>query len=314
MNEGLNFEALPFDSPAHETGQSAGEMEWGRRVPRGARMYARRPSLRRPSVTGRRSRRPWPPGRPRPGVGVRLPGPWQGIWPAPSEEPVAPPAEEPVAPPWEEPAPPTPAAAADDGRDGNAAPAATADGGEEGEVRAEVSATIAWAPSPFSLTQMLGAQPYLKSRGGVYVVARAGQQPPVYVGISDDLRTRWSTRLALFGELGVAGLLGKEPFSGFVVYIGRVQPQADSRLLPRKDLLESVERVLIRHLKEVRKYPLTNRRGSRPFTVGGRGISVTNEGNRPWFLPPVISGGVGQTFELGPALAFEAEPFPATRG
>ena len=216
--------------------------------------------------------------------------------------------QQPAAPPGEEPAsPPT------DAPDGDGEPAAPA-GGEEGEVKPEVAATIIWAPAPFSLAQMLGPQPYLKNRGGIYVVARAGQQPPVYVGISDDLRTRWSTRLALFGELGVAGLLGTDPFSRFEVYIGRVHPQADSRGLSRKDLLESVERVVIRHLKEVRKYALTNRRGSRPFTVGARGVNVVNVGTRPWFLPPVISGSAGQTFEHAPLLIFEAEPFPATRG
>jgi len=224
----------------------------------------------------------------------------------PSQEPMAP--QEPVAPPSDEPAAPG------DGQVGDAEPAGTVDVGDEGEVKAEVVATIDWEPKPFSLLEMLGTKPYLKSRGGIYVVAMAGQQPPVYVGISDDMRTRWSTRLALFGELGITGRLRQEPFSGFGVYVGRVQPQADSSRLSRKDLLESVERVLIRYLKDIRKYSLTNRRGSRLFTVGARGINVVNRGTRPWFLPPVISRSAGQTFEHGPQLAFEAEPFPAGVG
>jgi hypothetical protein len=226
---------------------------------------------------------------------------------------VSPALQEPVAPPSEEPASPPPAVASDDGQDRDAEPAAAA-GGEEGEVKADVAATITWAPASFSLVQMLGAQPYRRNRGGIYVVARAGQQPPVYVGISDDLRTRWSTRLALFRELGVAALLGTEPFSRFEVYIGGVQPQANSMGLSRKDLLESVERVLIRYLKEVRKYPLTNWRGSRPFVVGARGVNVVNGGTRPWFVPAIVSGSAGQTFEQAPTLTFEAEPFPAPRG
>jgi len=93
--------------------------------------------------------------------------------------------QEPVAPPSDEPAAPG------DGQVGDAEPAGTVDVGDEGEVKAEVVATIDWEPKPFSLLEMLGTKPYLKSRGGIYVVAMAGQQPPVYVGISDDMRTRW---------------------------------------------------------------------------------------------------------------------------
>ena len=66
----------------------------------------------------------------------------------------------------------------------------------------------------------------------------------------------------------------------------------------QKDLYESVERVLIRYLKKVPRYGLTNQMSRLPFTVAKAGIFIENQGSRPSYLPRAINRRASQTLEL----------------
>lgn len=170
------------------------------------------------------------------------------------------------------------------------------------EVKDEVQARLLWDRKVYRISSRRG-EPAIGgvSHSGLYIVER--DRKPVYVGIAwqAPVGSRWACRRATFAQLKIPA----ETERRYTVRVGTLSPSnAGTRLSrnARKDLFETVERVMIRYLKAVKGYGLTNTRSTRPFTVGNAGISIENRAAKPPYLPHKIKRKAGLVLETGPVL------------
>jgi hypothetical protein len=167
----------------------------------------------------------------------------------------------------------------------------------EFEVKNDVHAAIAWDPKIYRLRYRKGEH-YLGSvsNPGIYIAER--DRKPVWVGIAwnQSIGARWKDRLATFRELKIPGDTERR----YTVRVGKIVLTGAWKTLGRspKDLYETVERALIRYLKKVRGYGLTNIKSRLSFTVGSMGISIENRGAKPVYLPLEIKRRSGDVLEL----------------
>lgn len=163
------------------------------------------------------------------------------------------------------------------------------------ELIPEVQAAIVWNGQDFRLRRYRGVR-YIEDVQfkGIYIALRANK--PVLVGVTwaRSIGNRWKHRLAVFRELGIPATT---LLRSYTVRVGRILPTGNWKGRKAEDLYQSVERVLIRYLKDVKGHRLANTRGSKVFTVAAPGISLVNRGTKPTFLPPVIRRSTGQNFE-----------------
>jgi hypothetical protein len=164
------------------------------------------------------------------------------------------------------------------------------------EVKDEVQAIITWNSKTYRIRTRKGDHA-ISSVGtpGIYLVERDGK--PVYVGIAKKKSTiggRWKCRVDTFRQLK----LPSETERRYTIRVGTIQGKGGWLTRSQKDLYESVERVLIRYLKKVPRFGLTNQMSRLPFTVAKAGIFIENQGSRPSYLPRAINRHAGQTLEL----------------
>jgi hypothetical protein len=170
---------------------------------------------------------------------------------------------------------------------------------------------IDWGQKYYTLAEMHQSPP---RGGGIYIMARTatgtppttGNKPiiPVSVGKAKLFSERWRQRLETFGNLfgeHAATVLNAHPFNAFGVYIGKFPvedaPKGRSEL---DKYLEDMEWVLIRYLKERKKFQLNqSRRLNEVILSEWEGIKITNRGDsKPEFLDEKIEVRAGGTLEL----------------
>ena len=179
------------------------------------------------------------------------------------------------------------------------------------EVRDEVQARLLWDHRVYRIGDHRGGVSIGGvSHPGLYIVER--DRKPVYVGIAwqASVGSRWACRRATFAQLKIPA----ETERRYAIRVGMLHPSnAGARLSrnARKNLFETVERVMIRYLKKVRGYGLTNARSTRPFTVGKAGISIENQAAKPPYLPHQIKRKAGQVLETGPVLEMGTPLLPS---
>jgi hypothetical protein len=165
------------------------------------------------------------------------------------------------------------------------------------EVKDEVQAVITWDSKVYRLRTRKGDHP-IRGVGqpGIYLVER--DRKPLYVGVvhkkGSSIGQRWRCRVDTFRQFKIPSAIERR----YTIRVGMIQGQGVWHRRIRKDLYESVERVLIRYLKKVRGYGLSNIMSVLPFVVASRGISIENQGTRPSYLPLLINRPAGQKFEF----------------
>lgn len=169
------------------------------------------------------------------------------------------------------------------------------------EVKDEVQAFITWDSKMYRIRTRKGDHPIGKvGEPGIYLVER--DRKPIYVGIvhkkGSSIGQRWNCRISTFRQLKIPS----ETERRYTIRVGRIQGKGSWLTRIRKDLYESVERVLIRYLKRVRGYGLTNQMSRLSFTVANAGISIENKAAKPPYLPQAINRRARQTLELRPPL------------
>jgi len=165
------------------------------------------------------------------------------------------------------------------------------------EVKDEVQAVVSWDSKVYRIRTRKGDHPIGKvGKPGIYLVER--DRKPLYVGIvhkkGSSIGQRWKCRIDTFRQLKVPSVTERK----YTIRVGMIKGKGTWHRRIRKDLYESVERVLIRYLKKVRGYGLSNTKSVLPFVVASRGISIENQGTRPSYLPREINRRAGQTLEL----------------
>lgn len=165
------------------------------------------------------------------------------------------------------------------------------------EVKDEVQAVISWDKRVYRLRTRKGDHNISGvTKPGIYLVER--DRKPVYVGIvhkrNSTIGQRWKCRVDTFRQLKIPS----ETERRYSIRVGTIQGKGGWLTRIRKDLYESVERVLIRYLKKVPGYGLTNQMSRLPFTVAKAGISIENRAAKPPYLPQAINRRAGQTLEL----------------
>ena len=164
------------------------------------------------------------------------------------------------------------------------------------EVKDEIQAIISWNSKEYRIRTRKGDHHIGGvTDSGIYIVERDGK--PVYVGIAHKKRTigrRWKCRLDTFRQLKIPS----ETERKYTIRVGTIQGKGGWLTRSQKDLYESVERVLIRYLKKVPRYGLTNHMSRLPFTVAKAGISIENRAAKPPYLPQAINRRAGERMEL----------------
>lgn len=164
------------------------------------------------------------------------------------------------------------------------------------EVKDEVQAVISWDKRVYRLRTRKGDHHISGvTTPGIYLVER--DRKPVYVGIAHKKRTigrRWKCRVDTFRQLKIPS----ETERRYTIRVGTIKGKGGWLTRSQKDLYESVERVLIRYLKKVPGYGLTNHMSRLEFTVAKAGISIENQDSRPTYLPRAINRRADQKMEL----------------